>query len=115
MRRIQSTERGKELPGFQLQVERKASRLHERFLDFDVGFVVVVQFENDVCEPFEVRIDRTVKRQLGVARVEAALLRIVVADLDVIEVARTGISERKQAVEGNIHVISAATDSDWLR
>src|SRR5882724_1900398 len=115
MRRIQSTERGKELPGFQLQIERKASRLHECFFDFDIGLIVVVQLENDVGETFEVRINRTVKGELYVAGIEAALLRIVITYFDVIKILRAGISECKQTVEGNVHVISAATDSDWLR
>ena len=73
--------------------------MHESFFDFDLGFVVVVQLENDVGETFEVRIDGAVKRQLRVARIEAALLGIVIADLDVIEIACAGISERKQTVE----------------
>src|SRR5438093_5409966 len=98
MCRIQSTERSEELPAFQLQVEWQASRLHECFLYFDLGFVVVVQLENDVRESFEVRIDRAVERQLDIARIEASLLRIVIADLDVIEVARAGISKRKQSI-----------------
>ena len=44
-----------------------------------------------------------------------ALLWIVIAHFDVIEIARAGIGEREQAVEGDVHVISAATDSAWLR
>src|SRR5881397_1703127 len=115
MCRVQSTERSEELPAFQLQVEWQASRLHECFLYFDLGFVVVVQLENDVRESFEVRVNRAVERELDVARVESSLLRIVVADLDVIEVACAGIGEREQAVEGDVHVISAAADSNWLR
>src|SRR5438477_2099199 len=115
MNRVQPAEGGEELPGFQLQIVGQARGLHKRFLDFDVGFVVVVQLENDVGKTFEVRIDRAVKRQLDVARVEAALLWIVVADLDVIEVSRAGVSKRKQAVEGNVHVIFSATNRDWLR
>src|SRR5207247_8437944 len=99
MRRIQSTERGKELPGFQLQIERKASRLHECFFDFDIGLVVVVQLENDVRETFEVGIDRAVKRELDIACIEAALLRIVITYFDVIKILRAGISERKQTIE----------------
>src|SRR5438552_14822504 len=112
MCRVQSTERSEELPAFQLQVEWQASRLHECFLYFDLGFVVVVQLENDVRESFEVRIDRAVERQLDIARIEASLLRIVIADLDVIEVARAGISKRKQSIEGNVHVIFPAADGD---
>ena len=62
--------------------------MQERFLDFHFGLVVVVQLENNVGETFEVRIDRAVERQLDIARVETALLRIMVAHFDVIEVAR---------------------------
>src|SRR5216117_893429 len=114
MNRVQATKGREELPRFQLQIERQASRLHECFLYFDLGFVVVVQLENDVRESFEVRVHRAVERELDVTRIETALLRIVVADLDVIEVACAGIGEREQAVEADVHVISAATDSNWL-
>ena len=89
--------------------------MHERFLDFDLGLVVVVQFENDIGESFEVRIDRAVKGELDVTRVEAALLWIVIAHLDVIEISRAGISEREQPIERNVHVSFAATDGDRLR
>src|SRR5438067_12913169 len=99
MRRIQSAERGEELSAFQLEVKRQAGRLHECFFDFHFRLIVVIQLENDVRKTFEVRIDRTVKRQLGVTRVEAALLRIVIANLDVMEIACAGISERTQTVE----------------
>ena len=115
MRGIQSTERGKELPGFQLQIERKACGLHECFFDFDIGLIVVVQLENDVGEAFEVGIDRPVERELNVACIESALLRIVIAHFNVIKILRAGISECEQTVEGDVHVISAATDRDWLR
>ena len=66
-----------------MQIERQVRGLHEGFLDFDLGFVVVVQFEDDVGEPFEVRIDCAIKGELDIARIESALLRIVIADLDV--------------------------------
>ena len=115
MRRIQSAKRGEELPAFQLQVERQARGLHKGFLDFDIGFIVVVQFENNISEPFEVRIDRAVKRELDIARVEAALLWIVIANLDVMEIACARVSQREQPIERDVHVIFAATDSDWLR
>src|SRR5882724_7188819 len=98
MRRVQPAEGGEELPGFQLQVERQASRLHECFFDFDLGLVVVVQLENDVGETLEVRINRTVKGELYVAGIEAALLRIVITYFDVIKILRAGISECKQSV-----------------
>ena len=92
MGRIDPAEGGEELPAFQLQIERQTGRLQKRFLDFDLGFVIVVEFENDVGEAFEVRIDRAIERELDVARVEAALLRIVIADFEAIEVARARIS-----------------------
>ena len=89
--------------------------MQERFLDFHFGLVVVVQLENNVGETFEVRIDRAVERQLDIARVEAALLRIVIAYFDVIEVARGRASQREQSVEGDVHVIFSATNRDRLR
>ena len=88
MGRVDSAEGGKKLATLQLHPEWQVGRLHESFLDFDLGFVVVVEFENDVGETFEVRIDRAIEGELDVARVEPALLRIVVADFDMGKVAR---------------------------
>ena len=88
MNRVDPTERRKELSGFKLQVERQIGGLHERFFDFNLGFVVVIEFEDNVGESFEVRIDRAIECEFDVARVEPALLRIVVANLDVIQIAR---------------------------
>ena len=115
MRRVQPAEGGEELPGFQLQIEGKARGLHECFFDFDIGFIVVVQLENDIGETFEVGINRTVKGELYVAGIEAALLRIVITYFDVIKILRAGVSKRKQAVKGNVHVIFSAANRDWLR
>jgi hypothetical protein len=91
VRRVQPAKIGEELSAFQLQIVWEAAGLQESFLEFDLGLVVVVQQENDVRKPLEVGIDCAVKRQLGVARIEAALLRVVVADLDVIEIGGAGI------------------------
>src|SRR5258707_3092153 len=115
MRWVQSAEGREKLPSFQLQIERQTSCLHECLLNFNLGFIVVIQFENDVREPFEVKIDRPVKRQLNVTRVKTALLWIMIADFDVIQIAGTGISECTQFIERHDHVNSAATDSDRLR
>ena len=98
MCRIQPAEGGEELSAFQLEVEWQARCLHESLFNFDFSFVVVIQFENDVSETFEVRIDRAVERELGVTRIETALLRIMVANLDVMEIACAGIRERKQTI-----------------
>ena len=89
--------------------------MHESFFDFHLRFIIVIQFENNISESFEVRIDRAVKRELDVTRVEAALLWVVIADLDVMEVGRAGISEREQPIERNVHVSFAAADRDRLR
>src|SRR5438046_7908942 len=102
MNRVQPTKGGKELPGFQLEIIGQVRRLHECFFNFDLGFVVVIQLENDVGEAFEVRIDCAVKRKFGVTRVEAALLWIVVANLDVMEISGTGISEREQTIQRTV-------------
>ncbi len=93
MDRIISAERGEELPGFELQVVGKVCSLKERFLNFHFGLVVVTKFEDDVGEAFEVRIDCTVEGELDVTRVEPALLRVVIANFDMVEVAcAVGIS-----------------------
>ncbi len=113
---IDSAERGEELSALELQIERQTRRLQERFLNFDVGIVVVVEFENDVGETFEVRIDRAIERELDVARVESALLRIVIAHFDVIEIFGARSGEREHSVERHVHVIltAAAADSERL-
>src|SRR5438034_3359782 len=115
MDRVISAERGEELPGFELQVVGKVCSLKERFLDFDFGLVVVTKFENNVREAFEIGIDRTVEGKLDVTRVEPALLWVVIANFDMVEVARAGVSESKQAVERNVHVILAARNANRRR
>ena len=85
---IDSPKRRKELAAFHLEIEWQIRRLEKGFLHFDLGLVVVIEFENDVGETFEVGIDRAVERELDVAGVESTLLRIVIANFDVIEVAR---------------------------
>ena len=66
-----------------MQTERQVRCLHKRFLDLDLGSVVVVEFEDDVGETFEVRIDRAIEGELDIAGIESALLRIVIAHFDV--------------------------------
>src|SRR5256885_7700943 len=114
MNRVDPTERRKELSGFKLQVERQIGGLHERFFDFNLGFVVVIEFEDNVGETLEVGIDRAVERELDVAGVESALHRIVVADFNAIEMFVARVGEREQSVERSVHVILAAADSNRL-
>src|SRR5262245_55100990 len=99
MRWIQTPKGSQELTAFQLQIVRQARRLQECFLKFDLGFVIVVQQENDIRESFEVRIDCAVKREFGVASVEATLLRIMIAYFNVIEIGGAGIRQRKHTVQ----------------
>src|SRR5881394_3672937 len=101
MNRIEPAERRKELSAFQLQIEWQARRLHECFFNFDLGFIVVIQFENNIGEPFEVRVDRSVERELDVARVETTLLRIVIAYFDVVEIGPAGVATTDSSVVGN--------------
>ena len=88
MGRIDASERRKELSPLDLQAPGQGCRLQECFLGFDARLVVVVELEDNVREAFEVRIDRAVDGDFRVARIEAALLRIVIADLDSIQIAR---------------------------
>ena len=82
MSRIDPTEWREKLATFKLQVERKIGRLEKCFLDFDLGFVVVVQLEHDVGEALKVGIDRSIESELDIAGVKSALLRIMIADFD---------------------------------
>src|SRR5437764_11589636 len=108
MDRVDPSKRREELAGLKLKIERQTGRLQESFFNFDLRLVVVVQFENNVDETFKVRIDRAVERELGVSRVESTLLWIVVADFDVIEIARARAGEGKQSIERNVHIIFAS-------
>src|ERR1700730_4686945 len=85
MSRIDPTERGEKLAGFELKIEGQVSRLQKYLLNFHRGLVVVVQFEDNVGKAFEVRIDRAVEGKLDVTRIEAALLWIVISYFNVIE------------------------------
>ncbi len=85
MRRIQPAERGEELAAFQLQIEGQTRCLEKCFLDLDFGLIVVVELEHDVGKSFEIRIDSAIKRELDVASIEPALLRIVIAYFDPIK------------------------------
>src|SRR5436305_4269870 len=110
MRRVDPAERGEELSGFQLQIEWQTRRLQERFFNFDISVVVVVEFEDNVGESFEVGINCAIEREFDVARVESALLRIVIPALDVTEIACARAGQGKQSVERNVHVILSAAD-----
>ena len=65
---ILPTEGSEELTGFELQAPRERSGLHKRFLQFDLRFVFVVEFQDDVGEPFEIRVNCAIQRQLGIAQ-----------------------------------------------
>src|SRR5436305_11625695 len=112
MGRINSTKCGKELPSLHLKIEWQTGRLQECFFSFHVRVVVVIELENNIGETFEVRIDCAVKCQFDIASIESALLWIVIADLDSIEIAGAGISQREQPIERDVHVILPATNGD---
>ena len=114
MGRIDPAKRGEELSTLKLKIERQACGLQECFFHFDVGVVVVVELENDIGKPFEVGIDRAIECELDIAGVEAALLRIVVAALDVFEIARARAGKGEQSIERNVHVVLPASDPDRL-
>src|SRR5207249_209643 len=92
-----------------LQAEWQIRCLHKRFLDLDLGFIVVVEFEDDIGETFEVRIDRAIEGEFDIAGIETTLLRIVIAYFDVRKIACGRSSQSKHTVEGNIHVVLPAT------
>jgi hypothetical protein len=99
MNRVISTEGGKELSSFHLKIEGQVCRLQECFFDFDLGLIVVIQFENNIRETLEVRVNRAVESELDIACVVSAMLRIVVANFVAIEIARARVGLRKQSLE----------------
>src|SRR2546430_135806 len=99
---INPAEGGEELAPFQLQVKGQAGGLQECFFGLDAGLIIVVELEDDIGETFEVGIDRAVKSQLDVPSVEAALLRVVVAYLHVVKIARARAGQSKHRVEGDV-------------
>src|ERR1039457_6620638 len=115
MRWVDAAKGVEKLPGFDLQAERQTRRLQKRLFELDLCRVTIVELEDNVSEAFEIRIDRTVDGDFRVARIEATLLRIVVADFDLIQVARAGTGEREHAIERNVHVILASATGDWDR
>ena len=108
MLRVDASERREELPALELQTPRQRRRLHERLLGLDLSFVLVAELEDDVHERFEIRVHRAVERDLEVARVEAALLRVVVADFDPVEMFRGGKRGGEHPVEGEVQVVLPA-------
>src|SRR3954470_20546549 len=110
MRWVDPAEGGEKLPGFELKIERQACGLGEGLLDFDLGLIVVIQLEDDVGESLKVGVNRTVERELDVSRVETSLLRIVIADFDVIEITCRRTGQREHRIERDVHVILAAAN-----
>ena len=93
-----------------MQTPGQIGRLQEGFFDLGFSFVVVIELENDVGEALEIRIDRAVERELQVAGIEAALLWIVIAHFELIEMRIARIGERENAIERNVHVGALAAD-----
>jgi len=77
---IDAAELGEKLTGFSLEAKGKVGGLAEGFLDFDLGLIVIVEFEDDICEAFEERVHGTIEGEFDVAGVESSLLGVVVAD-----------------------------------
>src|SRR4030095_6609900 len=62
MLRVDAAKRGEELAALDLEAPRQRRRLHERFLGLNFGFVLVVEFEDDVREALEIRVDGAIER-----------------------------------------------------
>src|SRR6266496_2239837 len=67
MLRVLPAEIGEELAGLELEIRRQGHRLQIRFLEFDLGALILFQFEYDVGESLEVRIHCAVQGNLRVA------------------------------------------------
>src|SRR2546421_2542854 len=113
---IDAAEGVEKLSGFYLEAVRQIRRPEKRFFKLDLGLVVVVELEYDVREPFEVRIDRAIERDLGIAPIEAALERIVIAHFQTIQMTIARSREGKHSVERDVHVVLVVPAADdWQR
>ena len=115
MSRVESTEGGKELACFDLQAIGQAGRLQKRFFELDIRLVEVIELKDNVSEPFEIGINGPIERDFGVAPVKSALLRIVIAHFDLVEITGAGCSEREHRVERNVHVILVSAAGELNR
>src|SRR5262249_55821014 len=110
MHGVDATEGGKELTGFDLQTPGQIGRLRESFFNLHVGFIVVVELEDNVGETLKVRINRTIESKLEIACIETPLLGIVIANFELIEMRIARVSERKEPIERDIHISAPAAN-----
>jgi hypothetical protein len=87
MRRVDAAEGGEELAPFNCKPNgRFVVCINASSTSTSVS-LSLIEFEDDVGEAFEVRIDRAIEGEFDIAGIETALLRIVIAYFDVRKIA----------------------------
>ena len=71
--RILASESREELASFDLEILRQRGGLEIRLLELELGALVLIEFENDVGKALEIRINRSIQCDFGIAHGEAAL------------------------------------------
>src|SRR5438105_9408496 len=104
MLRILAAKLSEKLPGLDLQIVGQRSRKSVCLFELNSRFTRRIDLEYDVAESLEVRIHRSVERNLGVRHREAPHMRIVITALDRADVVGARPAGVGESDEANIHV-----------
>src|SRR6202521_1809666 len=101
---VLATELREELSDLQLQIGGQRSSQYIGLLQLDARSASLVEFVDDVAESLEVRIDRSIKRELHIGNGEAVHMGIVVTDLNRADIGLGGPPRIRQGDKPDIHV-----------
>src|SRR4051812_36496448 len=101
---ILPAELGEVLAEFQLQIGRQRCRKRVCLFQLDPRITGGIDFEDDVAESLEVRIDRSVQRNLGVGNRKSPNFGVVVPTLDRSDVGLGRPASVCQRDKANVHV-----------
>src|SRR6266550_9067930 len=108
---VLTTKFGEELTDLELQIGRQRGGQHVGLLQLDTGVAVLIEFIDDVAEPLEVRIYRSVERELDIRNGKAVHVRVVIADLYCTDIGLAGPSCIRQSDKADIHVTTGGPRS----
>ena len=104
MLRVLPAELTEELSAAQLQVAGQLGCEEVHLFELDPGFAGRVDLVNQVGEAPEIRVYRSVERELRIRYGEPAHPRVVIAELQGGDVGLGGPAEIGQAIEPDVHV-----------
>src|SRR5882757_11217708 len=96
---VLTTELGEELTDLELQIGWQRGGQDVGLLQLDARVAILVELVDDVAEPLEVGIDRSIERELHIGNGEAIHVRIMIADLNRADIGLGGPSCIRQSDE----------------